>query len=135
MRKLALALCITSIITASGCKQISERNTQADTLARKVLDLIAAGEGGKIYDEMGAAELKRDVKPEKWLAETAIVQKLGKPSAVSRTGFNINTNNGVTTGVYTYSVTWANGKGELVLKTKVENDKWTVLGFQYKAKP
>ena len=135
MKKLALALFVASMIAAPGCKQISERNTQADTLAKKVLDLIAAGEGGKIYDEMGATELKAQVTGEAWLNVTAQIQALVKPSAHSRVGFNIKTNNGVTTGVYTYSVTWANGKGEFVLKTKVENDKWTVLGLQYKAKP
>lgn len=135
MKKLALALFVASMIAAPGCKQISERNTQADALAKKVLDLIAAGEGGRIYDEMGATELKAQVTREAWSNITAQIQALGKPSARNRVGFNIKTNNGVTTGVYTYNVAWEKAKGTFVLKTKVESDKWTVLGIEYKAKP
>ena len=137
MKKLALAVLVASLIAAPGCKQISQRNTQADALAKKILDLIAAGEGGKIYDEMGATELKAKVTRQAWLDVTTQIQALGAPSAHNRTGFNIKTNNGVTTGVYTYNVTWpkAKGKGTFVLTTKVESDQWTVLGIEYKVKP
>ena len=133
MKKCVLAALVVSMIVCGGCKQISQRNTQADALAKKVLDLIAAGEGEKVYTELGAAELKAQVTPEDWLKVTKLIEALGKPTARSRTGFDISTNNGVTTGKYTYKVTW-DKPGTFILKTKVENDKWTVLGIEYKVK-
>ena len=85
----------------------------------------------KIYDDMGAAELKKDVERKKWLEVGTTLQGLGKPKDFKRTSFNQKTTNGVTEGEFEYQVTWEKAAGKFVLKTKLEDNKWKVLGVRY----
>jgi len=132
MKKAAL-LMIASVAFASGCEKILERNKEADDLCEKVLSMFAAGEAQKIYDELGAKELREQVSPEKWREVGTKLQVLGKPKEFRRTSFSQKTSDGVTTGEFKYRVTWSGGEGDFILKTKIENNKWTVLGAHFKA--
>jgi len=132
MKKAVLTLAVAAMVLAPGCEKIVARNEEADNLAEKVLAMFAAGEADKIYDELGAQELRKDVTREKWRGVGEKLKALGKPKEFKRTGFNQKTNNGVTTGEFQYDVTWEKAKGTFELKTKIENDKWMVLGVWYK---
>lgn len=131
MKRAALALMVAFVALAPGCEKIIARNKEADNLCEEVLRMFAAGKAEKIYDELGAKELREQVTREKWLEVGRTLKALGDPKEFKRTGFNQETKNGVTTGEFTYQVTWTNRKGRFVLKTKIENDKWTVLGVNY----
>lgn len=134
MRKLVFALLLAATAATCGCEKIVKRNAEADQLLDNVLQMFAAGEGMKVYDDLGAAELKAQVSREKWQEVSRKLEQLGKPKESNRTSFHIGTKNGVTTGEYKYTVTWEKGKGTFTLKTKVEDDNWTVLGVNYEAK-
>ena len=131
MRKAALALAA-AMVLAPGCEKIVARNEEADNLTEKVLAMFAAGEADKIYDDLGAKELRAQVTREAWRDVGKKIEALGKPKEFKRTSFNQETKNGVTTGEFKYTVTWEKAKGTFDLRTKIENDKWTVLGVHYK---
>ena len=132
MKRVALALMAAFVTLAPGCEKIVARNKEADNLCEEVLRMFAAGKAEKIYDELGAKELRRDVPREKWLDVGKQLEALGAPKTFKRTSFNQETKNGVTTGEFKYDVTWEKAKGTFTLKTKIENDKWMVLGVWYK---
>ena len=134
MKAMILGLLAASLVLLPGCKKIAERNEQADDLLQKVTKAVAAGEGAKVFDEMGASEFQAQVSRQEWLDLAAKFQALGEPKEFTRTGFNIKTENGITTGEYDYDVKWANGSGTVKLRTKVEGDVWKVLGVTYDAK-
>ncbi|MBI5725844.1 MAG: hypothetical protein HZA50_17925 [Planctomycetes bacterium] len=117
-----------------GCKAITEKNEQADALAKIVLDLAAGNESDKLFDQYGCTELKQQVTRETW---ADVIKKLGtrgKPKSHSRTAFEIKTENGITTGKYTYNVEWEKVSGTIELKTKWEDGQCRILGVSFPPK-
>ena len=63
--------------------------------------------------------------------EKGVKGVLGKCNSKTMSGVNINSNNGVTTGVLTYSATFAKGPATLIFTMEKENGEWKINGLQY----
>lgn len=135
MKRTILVLAATFVaVGLCGCKAVTEKNEQADALAKTVLNLAADNKASEIYDQYGCAELNRDVTPETWAGVIQKLSSVGKPKSITRTAFEVKTENDLTTGEYTYKVDWESKSGNFILKTKWEDGQCRILGIKFDAK-
>jgi hypothetical protein len=133
MRKvtLLLSMCLLGGLAMVGCKAMQENQAKADKTAKEVLDLIAAGNSDKLYDQymtslcQGATGRERNAK-----LVNAFRNRLGKPKSFNLVSQQVVSSNDVIRGAYVYQVQWEKGSGTLQLTTVTTGGEIKLDGFR-----
>jgi hypothetical protein len=131
LRRLSLGSVFAILLVSSpGCTGVAAKNEKADTLADKILILLAAKDGNTFYDQC-TAEAYRNAHSREEVRKliTALGMRLGKAEIHTLVGFRIESTNGLTRGEYIYNVTWARDNGRLRLELLWQDGDWKVLAF------
>lgn len=115
---------------SGGCEALQQQTEKADALAEETLQLIAANNSSRLYNEFIDDDLRDHVTQEQWKKLITSYSTLGNVQGVRRTHLDVRTRAGVTTGQYEYSVKWAKGDGTLLLTTKYEGEFWKILDIK-----
>jgi len=124
---------ILAAATLAGCG-LKETYKVTGAEAAKFHAEMDAGQYEKIWAE-AAPDFRKSGDKQSFLAlMEAIGKKLGKVKETKQTGWNVNTNNGVTSATMTYDTTFERGKGtETFVYVWVKDDKLRLLGYNIKS--
>jgi hypothetical protein len=122
--------------SVTGCnspwrESVQQNDHDAKVIAKRILDLVAAGKTDEIYDGYASPEFKGTTDRQKLEKLVRFLQKkLGEPRSLKMREVNSSAE-GKT--AYIYQVTWEKGGGTFQLITTTSDGKTMMDGFHIKA--
>lgn len=122
----AMGLAIVGMLLLSGCGKIAAETKAVDASVDAILKAIAAGEIDRVYDDYTTAGLRQATSREAWqdFVSQFFPEDLGALKGWKRSGFNLQTRNGITTAEMTYQVTWEHGQRDIDVLMLKQGGDW-----------
>ena len=115
------------VLTAAGCHSVTEKNRQADTLAKTVLTLLDVQKTDAIYEHYATADFRQNNSRAKLrkLSE-ALHASVGSLQGHSLRRSDVTITSNGTRGKYVYHVRWDKAEGALLLSLVWKNGAWKI---------